>query len=367
MGKKYTFVIEEFNASGGLKILTAIINLLADNDIEIKILVQKSLFGPFYPLNNKIEVEYIGLENKNSKFIYFIYLFFKLFTVKQNIIVINFRLAVLSFVVRTMKFDYRPMFFLIQGLDNISIISNKNFFIRNINRLLYFLSKKIPANRIFVSNYLASKYEEKGVVIPNYVNEVFFNDNKLLLSKNKICIGTVSTSSPNKGFDFFLACSHQIKKELVLKGYDLKFICATQDKNLYESKPPDEIEFVFPKNEFEMSSFYSSCNVLLSCSISEGFNLPVLEAMASGCIVMATHDGAVNDLITNGKNGYIFNKRDASLISKKLLKLLDDKNLLNEISREAKLTATMYSKGFFDKSYLEYFNKNYTNNKEKNE
>ncbi|WP_163407805.1 glycosyltransferase family 4 protein [Flavobacterium ajazii] len=348
-------MIEEFNASGGLKILTAIVNLLAENNIEVLILVQKTDVKAFYNLSDKITIEYIGSTKDSSKVLFFFKLFFKLICVNDVIITSNFRLSVLSFITRLIRFDFKKIIFLIQGLDSISIISNGNLFLRNINQFLYFVSKNISANRVFVSNHVFTNYNKKGLVIPNYVGDVFFDDNRLFFKENIISIGIVSTSSPNKGFDFFLESSYIIRKDFASEGLEVQFICATPDKKLLESNISEDIKFVFPKNEIEMSYFYSSCDILLSCSVSEGFNLPVLEAMASGCIVVATDDGAVNDLITNELNGYILAKRDVNFLSSKLLELVENKNKLNKVSREARLRAENFLKVFFDEAYLKYF------------
>lgn len=355
MTKKIYFIIEEFNSSGGIKIVSSIANILSNDGYIVEIIVFKKLISSFYELNRSIIIR----KGPTNKFKHIIYLFKKINNIDGLIVSTNFRLAVICYLVLLLKSKSDRLIFLIQGLDSISLINltKSNFLHKLINKIFYVMSKNIVVKRIFVSNYLANKYNKKGVIIPNYVSELFFNHSRELFSKDRIYIGNVTTSALNKGFDFFLECCNQIKKDSDQIGQHIKFICATQDKNLREFNLSEEIEFISPKNEIEMRSFYSRCDVLLSCSVSEGFNLPVLEAMASGCIVISTDDGAVNDLITSGVNGYIETERNASHISLKLLKLLDDKNLMKNISREAKLTAKKYSKVAFDNSYKKYFKK----------
>lgn len=357
--KKIHFIIEEFNSSGGLKIVTSIANALSTNGFIVDVIVFNNVNPSFYTLDSVITVKNISKSKSKFKITSVINLIKEIKNVEGLVVSTNFRLAVLCYLVLWLNNKSKKLIFLIQGLDSISLIdlTESNRFYKAINKFFYVISKKIKVNRIFVSNYIATKYQKEGLVIPNYVNNIFFkNDKDLLFGKKEITIGVVSTSALNKGFDFFLECSYQIKKAFVHTDYEIKFICATQDKKLSESNFLEDIQFVFPKSESEMSSFYSRCDVLLSCSISEGFNLPVLEAMACGCIVISTNDGAVTDLITNDINGYVLDKRDVNLLLSKLLELLKDENKINNVSKEARLRAAKFSKAIFDESYVKYFN-----------
>nr|WP_315198954.1 glycosyltransferase family 4 protein [uncultured Flavobacterium sp.] len=356
--KKIHFIIEEFNSSGGLKIVTSIANALSTNGFIVDVIVFNNVNPSFYALDSAITVKNISKSKSKFKITSAINSINEIKNVEGLVVSTNFRLAVLCYLVLWLHNKSKKLTFLIQGLDSISLIdlTQSNRFYKAINKFFYVISKNIKVKRIFVSNYIATKYQKEGVVIPNYVNDIFFKNNKdLLFGKKEITIGVVSTSALNKGFDFFLECNSKIREALFNNEYEVKFICATQDRKLVSSISLEDVEFVFPKNETEMSSFYSRCDVLLSCSISEGFNLPVLEAMASGCIVISTDDGAVNDLITNDINGYVLDKRDAYLFSSKLFELLKDEDKINNVSKEARLRAAKFSKVFFDESYLKYF------------
>jgi glycosyltransferase involved in cell wall biosynthesis len=49
---------------------------------------------------------------------------------------------------------------------------------------------------------------------------------------------------------------------------------------------------------------YADCDVWLFASFSEGFGLPIIEAMACRCPVVATRAGCAPDVIKEGVNGY---------------------------------------------------------------
>ncbi len=61
----------------------------------------------------------------------------------------------------------------------------------------------------------------------------------------------------------------------------------------YEQRPTQDL----------IPEIYASCDLWLFPTISEGFGLPLLEAMACGTPVLATPAGAAPDLIEDGVNG----------------------------------------------------------------
>lgn len=63
--------------------------------------------------------------------------------------------------------------------------------------------------------------------------------------------------------------------------------------------------------------------------------ISMLEAMASGLPVIAVKDGALRELCTNGKNGYLVKTDDDAAIARKILKLLTDEPLRKKMGKES--------------------------------
>lgn len=84
---------------------------------------------------------------------------------------------------------------------------------------------------------------------------------------------------------------------------------------------------------------YSRANVWFCASRSEGFPGPVLEAMACGCPVVATDCGGTSDQIEDGVNGFIVPVDDATQMTERVLKLVEDPSLREQFvaASEAKL------------------------------
>ena len=52
-------------------------------------------------------------------------------------------------------------------------------------------------------------------------------------------------------------------------------------------------------NDSLLASYYNSANVLVYTSVYEGFGLPILEAMASGCPVIAMNTSSIPEVSGN--------------------------------------------------------------------
>jgi glycosyltransferase involved in cell wall biosynthesis len=353
----FKFFIEEFNSSGGIKITSSICNLLENNKLNVSIIVLNPRNCVFYELNKNIEILYAPKKSTINRFIWMAQIILKS---KSVMITPNFRLSLMLFFFNFFKFQTNKIVFLIQGIDNISIIKHKNYLVRIINTALYYISKNIQANRVFVSRHIKNVYKRDGLIIPNYCSDVFFNSTleaRKYSPKSPLVIGIVSTSSTNKGFNIFIDFVDYMYNNY--KDLDLVFKCATQDTKLINECSNANISFETPKGDDKMARFYKSCDFLLSLSISEGFNLPIIEAMSSGCVVFTTDDGASSEIIKHQINGIILKSRDVDCLVQQFLTSYNNEVLLNKISQNAVSSAKQFSQNSFNYSYLTYFKNNY--------
>lgn len=79
--------------------------------------------------------------------------------------------------------------------------------------------------------------------------------------------------------------------------------------------------------------YYSMADLVVYPSRQEIFGLVLCEAMACGKAVIGSNIMGPSEIIVNGKTGFISDFRDIDEISKKILNLLDDKKLLNQMGR----------------------------------
>jgi glycosyltransferase involved in cell wall biosynthesis len=85
-----------------------------------------------------------------------------------------------------------------------------------------------------------------------------------------------------------------------------------------------------------MPGLYRQADIFISASEAEGTPNVILEAMASGLVVLSTPVGDVPRIITHGENGFLIDAEDLKSASKILLKVVKNPNLRSSIGKNAR-------------------------------
>ena len=93
----------------------------------------------------------------------------------------------------------------------------------------------------------------------------------------------------------------------------------------------------------EVLKYMSLSDVFVLPSLSEGFPNVVLEAMASGLPIVATKVGGLPEIVKNGENGFLIKPRNSKELAKKILLILNDKELSGRMSKNNIKEAKKYS------------------------
>jgi len=93
----------------------------------------------------------------------------------------------------------------------------------------------------------------------------------------------------------------------------------------------------------DAKEIYSRSLVWFLGSRSEGFGVPILEAMACGSAVVATDCGGSRDIIRDGENGFLVEAGNVAQIVDKIKLLLDDLELRQRFVQQAKETVRHFS------------------------
>lgn len=105
------------------------------------------------------------------------------------------------------------------------------------------------------------------------------------------------------------------------------------------SQYPDIECFTNPPQS-EIPKIYQRSKILLKTSKSEGFSLPIIEAMASGCVVVCYDMGGNMEFCKDGYNCIIVTKENASTVIKELL---SDNEKMERLARNGYETAKQYT------------------------
>ena len=123
----------------------------------------------------------------------------------------------------------------------------------------------------------------------------------------------------------------------------------------YNDPIPQYIDFHHRAKTSDLVTLYAKSKIFVLPSLVEGFSLVVLEAMKSGCAVVSTNCGGVDEYGIEGENILFVPIKDSKSITKAVLNLIKDEQLLNGLSDKGAITAEKYSYYNMCKEFISLF------------
>nr|WP_284693956.1 glycosyltransferase [Paeniclostridium ghonii] len=95
-------------------------------------------------------------------------------------------------------------------------------------------------------------------------------------------------------------------------------------------------------------------SIYAMASHEESFGIVLIEAQSYGvpCIAFDSAQGAL-EIIENNKNGYLIKNRDKQKMGKKIIQLIDDKELRDNMGKKSRENISKYSKENISKQWFE--------------
>lgn len=179
---------------------------------------------------------------------------------------------------------------------------------------------KLPFKKIVVSQWIADILREEygdpsAIVVANGVDEKqFFASTR---HKQAIpSIGIMYSLRSYKGCDTAFEAFSRAKKTIP----SLKLVAFGNEEPNPILPFPEDTEFYLQPAQKELKEIYSKCDAWLFASRSEGFGLPILEAMACRTPVIGTHCGAAPELI-NDNNGILIGVDDTTAMANAIIEI----------------------------------------------
>ncbi len=223
----------------------------------------------------------------------------------------------------------------VKGTDKIIVISNE------LKRI--FITKGFPENHLQVIH--------NGIPIARYKqwdNEVVSELRiRFGINENDIVIGCISRLKRQEQLIRALAILNRPEVKVLFVGIKNGYfdsLCkelGVKNKIIYAGDvPPDKV-----------LNYYRLLTINILASISDGFGLVLLEAMAMGTPVIATQSGGIIDVVKHELNGLLFNDGDIVRLRDNIIRLLDDSQLKKLVISNGHLTVQDFS---MDKTILNY-------------
>ena len=118
------------------------------------------------------------------------------------------------------------------------------------------------------------------------------------------------------------------------------------------------VDHRLPVARTSLPELYAEMDVFVLPSLIEGFGLTALEAMACGLPVIVSEHTFASDIVIDGVNGYVVPIRDASSISERIRRLVDDEDLRSEMGANARATAERYPWDSFGLGVVDLLDRN---------
>jgi glycosyltransferase involved in cell wall biosynthesis len=111
-------------------------------------------------------------------------------------------------------------------------------------------------------------------------------------------------------------------------------------KEMIKNKGISEKNYLFTGHMgyLERAKIFRKATVFVNPSFFENCSISILEAMSSGCAVVASNVGGNPELIQSGKNGLLVRAFDSKEFARTIISLLKDESFNSMIGKEARLT-----------------------------
>ena len=162
----------------------------------------------------------------------------------------------------------------------------------------------------------------------------------------KLTLGVVSRLERIKGMDLVVPAFAEVLKHypntqlLVVGDGTLR---ASMEEQAAQLGCADHIRFVGRQPQEELPQWYSQMDIVLMPSRSEGFGLTAIEAMAHGCVMVASDVGGLPEVVRDGICGLLHRTEDIADMAAKVCTLIGDPALYTQLRAQSLVEVERYS------------------------
>ena len=314
-------------------------------------------YGNFY-LNKKI---------KNRLLNYFRIIQISIFTTykiikKENIDIVCFQDPVSSFFsILFLKVRRAEVKIVVETHgDFVETLSlEKNLVLPMLYKKLFYIMAKYSIGKSNIIRAVSSSTEQqvldidssKSVVrFPAWIDfKDFQNIEPKPLSKDKFNILFIGSVTDRKKPHMIIEAIQRIND----KSYNLSIVGPAPNEKYFKelkdlidkSDLQNQVSLIGPVDRESVKDYYSTSNLMILPSISEGLARVIFESQVAMCPVLVTDAPGMSDIVIDGQTGYVFKSNNLDSLS---LKIEYIKNNYDEASLVAK-----NAKGFILSNYSE--------------
>lgn len=205
--------------------------------------------------------------------------------------------------------------------------------------------------------------QQKFLEIFNGIDTTFYQPNKRTLEdkKREFRILLASRLTRRKGFNYAIdAFARLVKKypqiKIQIAGGEGNAMAELKEQ-VRKLKLVDKINFSGLYTKEESPAIYNWADVFVMPSLNEGMSNNLLEALASGLPVLMTPTGGAEELVIDGKNGYLIKMKDVDSIVEKISLLIDNLQKCEIFGAKSREIAENMSWFSVAEEYINLYNK----------
>lgn len=160
----------------------------------------------------------------------------------------------------------------------------------------------------------------KSRVIPQGIDLAGFGPSSLRESDGKVVVTYVGRLESVKGADDFAAAAAPLKRQF--PKVSIRVAGWYKPGHPLVDQYRDDIEFMGLRHD--IPAVLAESDIFVMPSYSEGLSNAIMEAMASGCAVIASAVGGNPYLIENGVSGLLFEPGDRAALQSHIRRLIED-------------------------------------------
>ena len=172
------------------------------------------------------------------------------------------------------------------------------------------------------------------------------------IKDNEVAIGIVGRIVPIKDHEFFIHVIERIIKKtsknirvfIVGDGEEkvnIQELISTKKLSYSSNSTPALFQFTsWIKNVDEVNA---GMDIICLTSKNEGTPVSLIEAQASGNPIVSTNVGGIENVISANETGYLSEIGDLEQFSNNLLKLIENEDIRNDMSKKGKQSSSQYS------------------------
>lgn len=227
------------------------------------------------------------------------------------------------------------------------------------------INRGVPVQYVqeFESWFYPDMEGARAAVISNYRPEFCYTTTASYQQKELSEVGIISRIIPpgfneetfnydprvNRRDDVLLALGRSFFQKNFVQSASAWKLLGSQRPNLQlfgfepEILNDEKVEYLVEPSDIEIAKLYRSSTAFIQTSIHEGFSLPLIEAMASGCPVITTNAHGNMDFCVDGENCIVVGLDDVAGTAEAIKRLMDNPALRMKLSKAALRTAQRYT------------------------